>query len=191
MSCTFSRFFDNVECQLLRDNFATYDEYLDSMMIKLRCGKGGAITEFECGKENTYNLADCTFLDNATGEQAPLYPAANWAASIDINASGLQAGNWWLPSAKEMMQMMRDITYGTSFWDTKPDIVNRVLLKLTSIKYSGWSMLSVRTDRWTSTKLKSLNGNDSAYNYDGDFGNLCELNLCSNRTVSPITLYEF
>ena len=41
-----------------------HNEYIDSMMIKLPCGKGGVITEFPSGKENTYKLADCTFFDN-------------------------------------------------------------------------------------------------------------------------------
>ena len=177
----------NENCNFLRDNFATYDEYFDSMMIKCPCGKGGVITEFPSGKENTYKLADCTFLDNKTGNQEILYPAANWAASININAPGLQAGNWWLPSAAEMVQMIRDITYGTTFWDTKPDIVNRVLLKLTSIKYSGWSMLSSRNDRWTSSRYTE----NYAYYYYGNPGGLSGTFFYYSFKVAPITLYEF
>ena len=182
-----SAFTSNVNCQILRDNFATYDEYFDSMMIKCPCGKGGVITEFPSGKENTYKLADCTFLDNKTGNQEILYPAANWAASITIIAPGLQAGNWWLLSAAEMVQMIRDITYGTTFWDTKPDIVNRVLLKLTSIKYSGWSMLSSRNDRWTSSRYTE----NYAYYYYGNPGGLSGTFFYYSFKVAPITLYEF
>ena len=116
-------FDSNSNCQLLRDNFANYDDYLESWMAKFPCGAGGTIAEFPCGKENTYNLADCTFLDNATGKQSPLYLAANWAASISLNAPKLGKGNWWLPSSAEMAQMMPDITYGTSFWAANPDII--------------------------------------------------------------------
>ena len=181
-----SAFTSNVNCQILRDNFATYDEYFDSMMIKCPCGKGGVITEFPSGKENTYKLADCTFLDNKTGNQEILYPAANWTASIDINAPGLQAGNWWLPSAAEMVQMIRDITYGTTFWDTKPDIVNRVILKLTSVNNSGWSMLYTSPYRWTSSRY----GQRNAYIYNGD-GYLISEYFHYSNTVAPITLYKF
>ena len=127
-------FNDSPYCQILRDNFANYDEFFDSMMIKYPCGAGGDIIESPSGKENTYKLADCTYLDyGGTGKQEILYPAANWAASISLNAPKLGKGNWWLPSAAEMAQMMRDVTYGTSFWQTEPDIVNRVIAKLTSI----------------------------------------------------------
>ena len=182
-----SAFTSNVNCQILRDNFATYDEYFDSMMIKCPCGKGGVITEFPSGKENTYKLADCTFLDNKTGNQEILYPAANWAASININAPGLQAGNWWLPSAAEMVQMIRDITYGTTFWGTKPDIVNRVISKFNSISNSGWSMLSVSTRRWTSSRYDQY----GTYGYDGNPSYLGSNYFYYTITVAPITLYEF
>ena len=182
-----SAFTSNVNCQILRDNFATYDEYVDSMMVKYPCGAGGTITEFPSGKENTYKLADCTFLDNANGKQEPLYLAANWAASININAPGLQAGNWWLPSSAEMAQMMRDITYDTSFWVAKPDIVNRVISKFNSISNSGWSMLSASTYRWTSSRYDQY----GTYGYDGNPGYLGSNYFYYTITVAPITLYEF
>ena len=182
-----SAFTSNKNCQILRDNFANYDEYIDSFIPKLPCGKGGLITEFPSGKENTYKLADCTFLDNATGKQEILYPAANWAASIDINAPKLGKGNWWLPSAAEMVEIMRDITYDTSFWETKPDIINRVLSKLTSISNSDWSMLSISTDRWMSFIYDYY----FAFIYDGIGGGLDAYYLYYELTVSPITVYEF
>ena len=182
-----SAFNYNTNCQILRDNFATYDEYIDSLMVKFPCGKGGVITEFPSGKENTYKLADCTFLDNATGKQEILYPAANWAASIDINAPKLGKGNWWLPSAAEMVEIMHDITYDTSFWETKSDIVNSVLAKLTSISNSSWSMLSASTYRWTSSKC-SQNNAYCCYGYNGD---LDRISLYFVSAVAPITLYEF
>ena len=174
-------------CQLLRDNFANYDEYLESWMTKFPCGAGGTITEFPSGKENTYNLANCTFLDNAKGEQSPLYLAANWAASISLNAPKLGKGNWWLPSSAEIVQMMADITYGTSFWAANPDIINRVLAKLTSISNSGWSMLSASTFRWTSSRYDQ----DGAYYYHGSYGFLVSNLFYLGNTVAPITLYEF
>ena len=182
-----SSFTSNVNCQILRDNFAAYDEYIDSMMVKHPCGKGGVITEFPSGKDNTYKLANCTFLNNIASKQQTLYPAANWAASIDINAPGLQTGNWWLPSVAEMLQMMRDITYGTTLWDAKPDIVNRVLLKLNSFDSENWSMLSATMDRWTSSRYDQ----GSAYYCNGYTGNLHNTFFFYDRTVAPITLYEF
>ena len=174
-------------CQFLRDNFANYDEYLESWMTKFPCGAGGTITESPSGKENTYNLANCTFLDNAKGEQSPLYLAANWAASISLNAPKLGKGNWWLPSSAEITEIMRDITYNTSFWTANPDIINRVLAKLTSISNSGWSMLSASTYRWTSSRFDQ----NYAYLYGGDRGSLDNYYFYRGHTVAPITLYEF
>ena len=180
-------FTDNPNCQILKDNFANYNEYLESMLAKFPCGKGGLITEFPSGKENTYKLSDCTFLDNAKGEQSPLYLAANWAASISLNAPKLGKGNWWLPSSAEITEIMRDITYDTSFWETNPDIINRVIAKLTSISNSGWSMLSASTYRWASSRY----GQNSAYLYSGPYGFLYNGSFYYGNTVAPITLYEF
>ena len=176
-------------CTFLRDNFASYDEYLESWMVKFPCSAGGQITEFPSGKENTYKLAKCTFRDitNGTAVRSTLYPAANWAAGISVNGPKLDEGNWWLPSVAEMTQMMRDITYGTSFWTANPDIVNSVLRKLTSITNSGWTMLSASTFRWTSSRY----GQYDAYNYDGNHGYLRNFGFYSADTVAPITLYEF
>lgn len=191
-------FTDNPYCKLLRDTFASYDEYLNSMMVKYPCGALGAIAKFPCGKENTYKLADCTFLDNTTVivGQSPLYPAANWAASISLNAPKLGKGNWWLPSAAEITEIMRDITYGTQSWEANPDIINLVLQKLTSIDNSGWSMLSAANSRWTSTKCDDF----AAYHYEAFYGTLfgngedeeqSGLELYKPKMVSPITIYEF
>ena len=183
-------FNDNDKCKILRDNFATYDEYLESMLVKFPCGAGGQITEFPSGKENTYKLANCTFLNNNTGKQAPLYPAANWAASINVRAPKLGKGNWWIPSAAEMVQMMRDVTYDTTLWKTNPDIVNRVLEKVTSISncgLSGWDMLSAFTGRWTSSRYDE----SSVYYYKGYGGYLHYYDFYYKFKVSPITIYEF
>ena len=180
-------FTDNSNCQILRDNFANYNEYFESMLAKFPCGAGGSVAEFPSGKENTYKLANCTFLDNATGKQSPLYLAANWAASISLNAPKLGKGNWWLPSSAEITEIMRDITYDTTFWAANPDIINRVLTKLTSISNSGWSMLSASTYRWTSSRYDQ----DNAYYYYGNFGTLNSYYFYRGYTVAPITLYEF
>ena len=180
-------FTDNPYCQILRDNFANYDEYFDSMMVKYPCSAGGAIKESPSGKDNTYKLANCTYLDNTTGNQEILYPAANWASSISLNAPKLGKGNWWLPSAAEMAQMMRDVTYGTSFWETEPDIINRVISKLSSISNSGWSIFLTDVDRWTSSRY----GGDYIWDYDYFSGCLNNITMNNELMVSPITIYEF
>ena len=178
-------FESNTNCQILRDNFASYDEYFNSKMIKCPCGAGGVVLYEPSGKENTYNLYNCTFIDNAIGGNSPLYPAANYAASISLNAPKLGEGNWWLPSVSEMVEMMHDITYGTSFWNTNPDIVNRVLTKLNSVD-SSWSMLSASVDRWTSSVLGRLACYSSGY-----YGGMNTTQVYATPFAAPITIYEF
>ncbi len=180
-------FTNNENCLILRKTFATYDEYLDSMMVKYPCNAGGSVAEFPSGKENTYKLADCTFLNNIIGVQEHLYPAATKAASIHVNGPKLTAGNWWLPSTAELVQMMYGITYGTTFWDSKPDIINRVITKFTSINNSGWSELSARANRWSSSKYNE----DIAYGYSGSRGHLPGHFFYTSTIVSPVTIYEF
>ena len=189
MGATKEDFEHHEYCSFLRDHFANYDEYLESLMVKFPCGEGGTITEFPCGKENTYILNGYTIDNHPTNYPAkiPLYPAANWAASISFNHPKLSKGNWWLPSSAEMAEIMRDITYNTSFWDSKPDIINRVLEKLTSISNSGWSMLDPNKYRWTSSQYN----NEAAYFYDRTNGNLAYGPLYREYSVAPITIYEF
>ncbi len=185
-----NNFRNSYKCQILRNNFATYDDYLDSMMIKYPCSAGGVVTEFPSGKENTYKLANCTFLRNITGKPEHLYTAANNVASLDVNGPKLTAGNWWLPSIAEMAQIMRDITYDTSFWDSKPDIVNRVIDKIKQID-SNWTHLSATANRWTSCRYAQYH----AYYYRGeefyDYGTLYFNQFYNPYTVTPITIYEF
>ena len=182
-------FDSNDNCKFLRDHFANYDEYLESWMVKFPCGSGGTITEFPCGKENTYILSGYTIDNHPTNYPAkiPLYPAANWAASISFNHPKLSKGNWWLPSSAEMTEIMRDITYNTSFWTDKPDIINRVLKKLTSIPNSGWSILDPKKDRWTSSQKL----NKAAHFYKGSYGVMSGGLFFYEFSVAPITIYEF
>lgn len=199
-------FYNNDYCKILRDNFVDYDEYFDSMMVKYPCGKGDVIAEFPSGKESTYKLANYTFIDNVSGEESPLYPAANHAASINVDAPGLEAGNWWLPSPAEMVQMMYDVTYDTNFWDednidNNTDIINRVLFKLNSFDSDNWDMLSALYSMWASAKYSPNN----AYIYCGADGNIRSVPMNTQRIqvpiydqaylipilATPITIYEF
>lgn len=169
----------NDYCEILRDNFDTYDDYLDSMMIKVPCGKG-AIGKFTSGKYITYKLASTS------------YPLLNWAANISVNAPKLGIGNWFIPSIGEMAQIMRNITYGTSFWDNNnidnnTDIVNRVLYKLTNYDSGNWHMLSSSSSKWTSS-ICTTNG---AFMYDANKGTFGQNTVNSRYKAMAITIYEF
>lgn len=177
-------FNENSRCAILRSNFNSYDEYLESMMIKIPCGKG-TVGKFPSGKYITYKLA------------SPSYPLLNWAATINVNGPNLGTGNWWIPSVAEMGQLMRDITYGVpNAWDSvnidnNTDIVNRVLYKLVNSSNGGnsWHMISAASNFWTS----SLCETDGVFIYYGDRGTYNWTNArVNNRHKSiAITIYEF
>ena len=87
--------------------------------------------------------------------------------------------------------MMRDVTYGTTFWKANPDIINRVLSKMTSISKSGWSMLSASEHRWTSSRFNQT----SAYIYSGGSRGLLGTPFYNGGynyfTMASVNLYEF
>ena len=182
-------FENSTYCQILRDTFATYDEYIDSFMLKWPCGKGGDSQEFPSGKFNTQNI---------DSERIYYRPAIETAKYTGVNGPKLTRGNWWIPSIIEIGQIMKDITYGTSAWEDDPDIINTVLNKVRkSRKCSDWDMLPANTSRWTSDI--SYYGNDLFY-YDGETGSISStywiynpnnVNACKSLLHTPlITIYE-
>lgn len=174
-------FNENSRCAILRSNFNSYDEYLESMMVKIPCAKG-TVGKFPSGKYITYKLASST------------YPLLNWAATINVNGPKLGTGNWWIPSVAEMGQLMRDITYGTNSWDSvnidnNTDIVNRVLYRLVNSVNGGnsWHMISAGSVIWTSSICTS----NGAFIYWGERG-LFDWNFVNTRYKAlAITIYEF
>ena len=85
-----------------------------------------------------------------------------------------------------MVEMMRDVTYGTTFWETKPDIINRVLAILNSFDVN-WDMLSAAVHRWTSSRYST----DLGYYYSGGYGLMTSTAVYNNCIASPVTIYEF
>ena len=87
--------------------------------------------------------------------------------------------------------MMLDITYGTSFWNIKPDIINRVLSKLNSIDDS-WSMLDGSIYRWTSSFSYYWDNKSEYYTYCcTNFGCLYDDSFYYSHAANPVTIYEF
>ena len=190
-------FENSTYCQILRDTFATYDEYIDSFILKWPCGKGGDLQEFPSGKFNTQNI---------DSERIYYRPAIYTAKYTGVNGPKLTRGNWWIPSIIEMGQIMKDITYGTSAWEDNPDIINTVLNKVrNSRKCSDWDMLPANASRWTSdisyykTDSYSYYVSDLFY-YDGETGSISStyfvnsytyVNACKSLLYIPlITIYE-
>ena len=174
----------NPYCAILRSNFNSYDEYLESMMVKIPCSKG-TVGKFPSGKYITYKLA------------SESYPLLKWAADINVNGPNLGAGNWWIPSVAEMAYIMRDITYGVpGAWDSEnidnnTDIVNRVLYKLVNSSNGGnnWHMISAAKSFWT-TSLCRKDGKGGTFIYWGDRGTYNWDNVVVGERYQAIAITE-
>ena len=187
----------NDYCAILRNNFNSYDEYLESMMVKVPYAKGN-VGRFPSGKHITYAFGNPDF--NATP-----YKTFNWAAGINVNGPNLGTGNWWIPSVAEMALIMRDITYGVPneynvpyFWDSvnidnNTDIVNRVLYKLTdsNTNRTEWRMIDANKSAWTSSIYSGNNGPNGAFIYDAPTGAFHRGNVSVRYEAIAITTVEF
>ena len=121
----------------LRENFATYEDYLDACMcrpVELREG----IMRYKDGKPLADKLLNKKLL--VRGVEKDAYPCAVWANNFDCGVEGYGAGTFHQAGMSELSRLMRDITLGTK----QPlDAVNTSLSKRT-----GWSQISSTSSRW-------------------------------------------
>lgn len=194
-------FESNVNCRILRDTFANYDKYLDSKMIKVPCNSGGVIKEFPSGKESTNELSTYEYTFWNTDKDTIgiddvhknlLFPAIVDIKNLNVDAPGLTSGNWWVPSAAEMIEIMKDITYNTSFWDSKPDAINSTIKNINDTKKQEDRLIDyvdARYNYWTS----SIFGYGNIYYYYGYAAIMAGEIPVSKKTnfyLMPITIYE-
>jgi hypothetical protein len=164
----------------LRSVYPTYMDYIKSNMIKFPFVGPGVVGQCDSGLADSYALSAVLYNDS------PAFPAAAYATSIGLNHSKLDAGKWYLPSASELVDMMRDVTYGTSFWSTEPDIVNQVIAKLRSNDPNYWSFLSGSERHWSSSRFSD----DHADYSRGYHGELDRSTMSYSHIVSPILRLE-
>ena len=164
----------------LRSVYPTYMDYIKSNMVKFPFVGPGNVGQHDSGLADSYALSAVLY------NNSPAFPAAAYATSIGLNHSKLDAGKWYLPSSSELLDMMHDITYGTSFWSTEPDIVNQVIDKLHSNDPNYWSFLSGSEYRWSSSRYDD----GDACNSGGGSGILDYGYMSDSYIVSPILRLE-
>ena len=81
-------------------------------------------------------LSSFKYTSRKVGEPKYMCPANGWCASF--STSCMPAGSWHLPSAKELVELMRDITSGTG----TPDVLNRTM------SAAGGKVISNGSDQW-------------------------------------------
>lgn len=115
----------------LRENFPTYQDYLDACMVRPK-EVGVGIMQYD-GKTVSDKLLSKKLL--VRGVETSAYPAVVWANEFDSGVEGYGPGTFHLAGMSELSTLMRDLTYGTSL---PMDAVNVSLGKRT-----GWSRINV------------------------------------------------
>lgn len=129
----------------LRENFPTYQDYLDACMVRTK-EVGIGIMRFD-GKTVSDKLLNKKLL--VRGVETSAYPAAVWANEFDSGVEGYGSGTFHLAGMSELSTLMRDLTNGTSL---PMDAVNVSLGKRT-----GWYRISLASARWSCCRVTSSN----------------------------------
>ena len=125
----------------LRENFATYEDYLDACMCRPREVKNG-IMQYTDGKQLSDLLLNKKLL--VRGIEKDAYPCAIWANNFDCGVDGYGIGTFHQAAMSELAILMLNITLGTK----QPlDAVNTSLSKRT-----GWSQISSTLYRWSASR---------------------------------------
>ena len=130
----------------LRENFPTYQDYLDACMVRTK-EVGIGIMKYHDGKLIAGKLLNKKLL--VRGVEIDAYPAVVWANEFDSGVEGYGSGTFHLAGMSELSTLMRDLTNGTSL---PMDAVNVSLGKRT-----GWSRISVASLRWSCCRYSSHN----------------------------------
>ena len=158
----------------LRENHATYQEYLDATMtLPFEMNRG--IMQYRDGKRNTELLIAKRLLKR--GEEVCPYTAALKASQYDSGMDGYRAGDYWLPSMHELAILMRDITTGTTKGD---DVIN------TQLKKAGLGAISSTSNGWSSSRCYT----DSAWGYHGYGIPNGSRSFCYGYGVAPVSAFK-
>lgn len=89
------------------------------------------------GREMSKFLSSFTYTSRKVAEPKYMCPASGWCTRF--STSCLPAGSWHLPSPKELVELMRDITQVTG----TPDVLNRTIVA------AGGKAISNGSTQWT------------------------------------------
>ena len=144
---------------------AEWEAYMDDICLKVPAMTGGAGIKWRDGKAVTDSLKDITYLA-ADGTRKPLYPAAFYCSQFF-------GGEGFLPSAAQLYELMKDVTYGLSgVTRDKADPVNRSLYAI------GGSALGATSNWWLCLRGSAANaycayGSGIVGNYGPFYGIRC------------------
>lgn len=168
--------FNATDNPVIFNYYGTYRNYIAAKMVRYPYSKG-IITDSN-GKSNTQKLAAVIFIDH-DGSVKPGHPAAYNASQYKIAGAGVfDVGNWWLPSASELYQIMYSITEGLSGFPL--DTLNA------GIAAAGGTKINVGHYLWTSSEY----GGSNAFYYNGPNGTMNPTFKSNVYSVRPVSAFQ-
>ena len=160
-------------CKALRDVYGEGEEgwlrFMRSCMTATNTDCGIMMYD---GAEMGTLLSSFTYTSRKVSEPKYMCPASGWCASF--STSCLPAGSWHLPTPKELVELMRDITLGTG----APDVLNR------TIAAAGGKTISNGSNRWACVRCNP----SDVWNFNGAHGCLRTTTVCFTWLVaSPLS----
>lgn len=113
---------NTANAKIYRDAYGSYKKYVESCMMNLYWGLSGAT--LNKGHKHTQMLAKARYIDPVSGEVKPLYLAPYLCNNVSINAIGLEAGRWWMPSIGELSEL-----FSGTMESNNIDMINSMLRK--------------------------------------------------------------
>ena len=157
-------------CALLRQTYKTYENYIASEYLVKVPQKLGAFS-LPDGKAMGEKYGPMTAPTKSGGIKA-LYPALNWPVGINLNAGGMNSGDWHLWDVREGSLMMRDETLAK---------INATRVKM------GVSQISNSTLRWFAERY----GVNAAWLFNGADGGLNTTSVSGGFQVGAVTLLKY
>lgn len=167
--------FNEIDNPALVAYYGTYRNYVADKMARHPYGKG--IMADQGGQVNTRILASDTFVDH-DGVIVPGFPAAAAANGFGIDNTPFLAGQWWLPSALEFLEIIEGITYGYSQYPLDP--ISR------GLRDAGGTYINPGAHHWTSSEYSG----DTARNYSGASGSINASSKSNVRSVRPVSRFS-
>ena len=164
-----SAFDSSPYCQLLRDTYGTYQEYIHQE-YRVACPQKLGVFSLPSGKELTAKYGLMTAPTKA-GSTKYKYPALWYGYNKSFGVDGLDFGDWYLPGVSEGAMLMRDETLAA----LSP-----------SISKMGTSAINNSTSRWFAQRYNA----NHAWRFNGNNGILNSSGVSATNRCQAVALLE-
>ena len=165
-----SAFETSAYCQLLRDTYGTYENYIRQEYL-VECPQKLGAFGLPDGQALTAKYGTMMAPTRDGGSKAK-FPALNWALSVNYNADGLRSGEWHLWDVREGCIIMSD--------------ANNAAINTTRAT-QGLTQISSAAYRWFAQRY----GVGNAWIFGGDSGTLGSYYVYNTYQVGAVTLFKF